>query len=194
MYRYFKSVAVVGSSNYIYFWISKGLSDEDIRLSVTSDYSLTSKLSCCGTKDRVEFKGSCLKQDKITYNHRTIVGIYIVYEINKNFNITSYPALKNCLFGAVSLTKNVNTDKYKHSGYGIGFHRMGTFLVGNGFGRNCIIFELDMSSSLHVDNKKKYILILGEGPTKGLYGKTLTAAKRNSVNFTKNNKKFCLGF
>ena len=54
------------------------------------------------------------------------------------------------------MTKNVNTDKYKHSGYGIGFDRMGTFSVGNGSGRNCIIFEVDMSSSLHVDKKKKY--------------------------------------
>ena len=41
---------------------------------------------------------------------------------------------------------------------------------------------------VHVDNKKKDILILGEGPTQGLDGTTLT----NSINFTENNKKFCL--
>ena len=34
-----------------------------------------------------------------------------------------------------------------------------------------------MSSSVHVDNKKKYILILGEGPTQGLDDTTLTAKK-----------------
>ena len=28
-----------------------------------------------------------------------------MYEINKNFNVSSYPALENCLFGAVKLTK-----------------------------------------------------------------------------------------
>ena len=49
-----------------------------------------------------------------------------------------------------------------------------------------------MSSSVHVDNKKKYILILGEGPTQGLDGTTLTAEKKYSINFNENNKKFCL--
>ena len=34
-----------------------------------------------------------------------------------------------------------------------------------GFGCKVIIFGADMSSPLHVDNKKKDILILGEGPT-----------------------------
>ena len=48
-----------------------------------------------------------------------------------------------------------------------------------------------MSSSVHVDNKKKYILILGEGPTQGLDDTTETAEKKYSVNFTENNK-FCL--
>ena len=37
-----------------------------------------------GTKTRVEFNGSCLNQDKVTYNHGTIVSIYTVYEISKN--------------------------------------------------------------------------------------------------------------
>ena len=42
----------------------------------------------------------------------------------------------------------------KYFGYGIGFDRKIKFPVGNGFGRNCIIFGVDMSSSVHVDNKK----------------------------------------
>ena len=62
--------------------------------------------------------------------------------------------LENSLFGAVTLTKNV--DKHKFSRYGIGFDRKGTFSVGNGFGRNCIIFGVDRSSSVHVDNNKNY--------------------------------------
>ena len=49
-----------------------------------------------------------------------------------------------------------------------------------------------MSYSVHVDNKKKDILILGEGPTQGLDGATLTAEKKYSINFRENNKKFCL--
>ena len=73
----------------------------------------------------VEFEGSCLKQDKITYDHGKIVNIYIVYGISKYYDISSYPTLENCLIGAVNLTKNVDIDKYKFSGYAIGFDRHG---------------------------------------------------------------------
>ena len=54
-----------------------------------------------------------MKQDKITYTRGKIVNIYIVYEINKKDNtIISDPTLKNCLFGAVTLTKHKNIDRY----------------------------------------------------------------------------------
>ena len=119
-----------------------------------------------------------------------IVNIYIVYEINKNFLISSYPTLENCLFGAVSLTKNNDIDKYKYYGYGIGFDGKGKFSVGNGFDRNCIIIGIDMSSSEHVDNKKKDILILGDGPTQRLDGTTLTAETMYSISFTERKTTF----
>ena len=48
-----------------------------------------------------------------------------------------------------------------------------------------------MSSSIHIDNKKKDILVLGRGPTQGLES-ILTAEKMYSVNFTVTKKKFCL--
>ena len=49
----------------------------------------------------------------------------------KNFNIISYPTLGNCLFGAVSLNKNVDIDEHKYFGYDIKFDRKGKFSVGN---------------------------------------------------------------
>ena len=49
-----------------------------------------------------------------------------------------------------------------------------------------------MNSSIHVDNKKKDILILGKGPMQGLGEHLLTAEKTYSTNFTVSNKKFCL--
>ena len=49
MYRY-KRVAGISSGNYIYFWKSKGLPDENITPLVTSDYGITLKLSYFGTK------------------------------------------------------------------------------------------------------------------------------------------------
>ena len=140
MYRYFKKISGVGNGKYIYFWKSKGFSDEKINSITASNYSITPELSYYGSKIRAKFNGSCLKQDKITCTHRKIVNIYIVYEISKDYNISSYPTLESCLLGTVSLTKNNDIDKYKYSGYGIGLDRKGEFSVANGFGINCIIF------------------------------------------------------
>ena len=96
------------------------------------------------------------------------------------------------MFGAVRLTKNTDIDKYGYSGYGIGFDRKSSFsFPGGGFGQNVIIFGVDMSSSSHVDNKNKDILILGKGPTQGLKH-TLAAEKMYSINFTVKTNKLCL--
>ena len=86
------------------------------------------------------------------------MNIYIVYEVSKNCNISSYPTLESYLFGPVSLTKNPDIDWYKHSGYDIRFNRKGEFSFGSrGFGKNCKIFGANMSSSVYANNKKIYI-------------------------------------
>ena len=54
-----------------------------------------------------------------------------------------------------------------------------------------LVFGVDMSSSAHIDNKKKNTLVLGIGPTQGLEH-ALTPEKMYSVNFTVTNKNFCL--
>ena len=110
MLRYFKRVASVGSGNYLYFSKSKGLPDERINSIIASNYSITLELGYNNSKTEVKFNESCLKQDKVTYNHGKTINIYIVYDISKNYNISSYPTLENCLFGAVSLTKHVGID------------------------------------------------------------------------------------
>ena len=47
-----------------------------------------------------------------------------------------------------------------------------------------------MSSSTKIDNRKRYILILGKGPTEGLQH-TLNAEKKYLINFTeKKTKKY----
>ena len=55
--------------------------------------------------------------------------------------------------------------------------------LGGGFSGNVIISGVDMSSSAHIDNKKKDILILRKVPIQGLEH-TLTAEKMYSINFT----------
>ena len=162
------------------------MSDEKINYIKTSNQSIIPSLECYGTKTVVRFTGSCLKQNKVIFNHGNIVNIYIVYEL-RMFRLSSFFTLENCLFGAVSLTKNVDIDKYKHSAYGIEH-------LSGGTGKNVIIFGVDMSSSIHVDNKVKDILILGKGPTQGLGEHWLTAEKMYFINFTKHSKKFCLSW
>ena len=143
IYRYFKNNC---SSHQISAWISKGLSDESINLPATSDNSLAPSLNCIGTETRVKFDGSCLKQDKITFAV-TIYNVYVVYEINLwGRRYDDHPPQGNSLFGAVKFVKNDDINKYKYSGYNIGFDRRGTFSVVNGFSKNIIIFGVDMSS------------------------------------------------
>ena len=139
----------------------------------------------------MKFRGSFLKQDEVTYNHGKILNIYIVYEIDRIYIKTS-PTLVNCLFGAVSLTKNADNVKQKYSGYGIGFDRGSVNSFCDGFGRNVIIFGADMCSSFHVDNKRKDISILRKGLTQRLGEHSLTAEKMYLINFTENKEKYCL--
>ena len=187
--RYFKLTA---NTLYISSWKSKGLSAETVKPSSTSDNSLTLLIDYVGIKIRLTFSGNCLKQPKLQYTHGTIVDIYIVYELGPSGSNDNDPTLKNCLFGTVTLTKNADIDKSGYSGYGIGFDRRSSFsFPDGGFGQNVLIFGADMSSSTHIDNKKKEILVLWKGPTEGLEH-TLTAEKIYSINFTVTKKTFYL--
>ena len=187
------SISLILRLKKVLSWQSKGVSNESIKPPATSDNSLNPKIAYHGTKTRVQFTRSCLKQPNFTFTHKKVVNIYIVYELGASSSHINDPTLKNCLFGAVTLTKNADIDKYRYSGYGIGFDRRGSFsFPGGGFGQNVIIFGADMSSSPHIDNKGKDILVLGRGPTQGLGENSLTAEKMYSINFTVTKKKFCL--
>ena len=189
MYRCFK---VIANTKYISEWTSR--SDEIIKSPSTSDNSLSPLIVYLANKIRLKFKRDCLKQqNKLTYTHGIIVNTYSVYELGASSSFNGDPTLKYPLLVAVKLTKNADIDKYRYSSYVIGFDRKGSFsFPGSDFGQNVIIFGADMSSSVHADNKGKYILILGFGPTQGLGEHLLTAEEMYSINFTVTRKKFCL--
>ena len=76
IFRYFKINTIINVADYVLSWQSKGLSAEVIKPPATSDSSLTPALSYYrASKIRVKFTGSCLKQDKVTFNHRKVVNI-----------------------------------------------------------------------------------------------------------------------
>ena len=125
-----KYVKIIANTKYTSEWKSKGLSDKSIkpppRLAPLIDYY--------GCNIRVKFNGSILRQPKVSYTHEKAVNIFIVYELAGSSSHCDDPTLKNCLFGAVTLTKNADIDKYGYSGYGIGFDRKSSFpFPGGGF-------------------------------------------------------------
>ena len=83
---------------------SKGLSNESIKPPTTTNNSLTPELNYYGTKTKVKFTRSCLKQSSHIYTHKKVANIYIVYELAASSSHNSDPTIKNCLFGAVTLT------------------------------------------------------------------------------------------
>ena len=114
------------------------------------------------------FDGHCLIKNDISVPKK-VINLYISYTLTPWLrNLNTDFTLDNCLFGSVKLTKNVDPDKYKYSSYGIAFDSRSEFSLPDGtMERNSIILGADMSSSVHIDNKGKDILILGKGPTQG---------------------------
>ena len=109
--------------------------------------------------------------------HRNVVNLYISYKLDawsRHLNI--HFTLGNCLFGEMKLIKNVDPDKYGCSGYGIRFDARSQFsLPDRNWSKNVVIFVLIsvhicayLSSSVHVHDKEKNILVLVEGSTQEL--------------------------
>ena len=98
---------MIANTDYVSSWKSKGLSAETIKPPTKSDNSLISALNCYGSKTRLKSIGSCLQQPKVSHTHGSIVNIYIIYKLGASSSHPDDPTLKNCLFGAVTLTKTL---------------------------------------------------------------------------------------
>ena len=142
---------------------------------------------------RVECKGSCSKQDKITCTPGNAFNLFIIFELGtQSLDLDVDFSLKDCLFGAIKLTKNADPDKKCYSGNTIEFDFRYFFSLPNfDWCKNAIIFGIGNSSPLHVD-KKKDILVLAECPTQKLDDTTIRAEATYSINFTRSKVYFCL--
>ena len=135
VYKYFEK-----NSGKITSWESRGLSNETNSFSRRLIITQPPIPAYDNARIKVKFNGDFLKQDKVICNHGPIVNIYVVYRLTPTTTDSSV-TLQNCLFGAVKLTKNADIDKYKYSGYGIGFYSRGNFShPSEGYGRNVNIF------------------------------------------------------
>ena len=71
-------------------------------------------------KIQVKFHGSCLKEEKVTFNYKVIINLYIVYKMNLwPFDLDNKFTLLNFLLVAEKLAKNEDSDKYSYSSYSI---------------------------------------------------------------------------
>ena len=134
------------------------------------------------------------QNDVIIPNNNNVINIYVVYRLYpiSSTRNTDY-TIQNALSGAMEITKNTDTSKYKYKGYGICFDEGGMFSMGNiNNGRNVIIFGVHENSVIHSNSKTNNIYIMGDGFVQGIAGTTLYAKKTYSQNFTQPSKKFVL--
>ena len=103
MYRYFKKIIGVGSGDYIYFWKSKGLSDESIKPIITSDYIITAEFSY------KQFLTKSNDIDKYKYS-----GYGTGFDRNGKFSVDDEFG-RNCIIFGVGMSSSVNLDNKKKS-------------------------------------------------------------------------------
>ena len=122
VYKYCEDVDV--SETLIKFyaksWISKGISNENEKISSVLGFE---RLFIKYTYARImlKFDESILRQ-KLSTSFGLIANYYIVYRLSSRTNSSS-TILENFLFGKIKMTKkNVDPDKYKYHGHGIGYY------------------------------------------------------------------------
>ena len=140
----------------------------------------------------VHLRGNHFQQIKEDMSNNIGINIYCVYKLDsKSSSRDDTFTVQNALFGAMEITKNADTSKYKYKGYGICFDEGGRFSKGNiSNGKNLLIFGLGESSLVHQNNKANniYVILL----VQGINDTKLYAEKIYSQNFTQPNKKFVL--
>ena len=144
--------------------------------------------------------GSYLHQDIIAIPNN-VINIYCVYELDPtDLSRNNEFTIQNALFGAIEITKNANTSKYKYKGYGICFDESEEFTHVRKEGnfnhttsaRNLIIFGADMSFSKHANNKANNIYVMGKDYIQKINDTTIYAEKMFYGNFTDPGHKFIL--
>ena len=97
---------------------------------------------------------------------------------------------KRWFYSKRSSTKNADPDKYSYWGHVIGSDFCSLFSFPNfDCGKNVIIFRIGNNPSVHIDNKKEDILVLGKDPKQGLDDTRMTAEAKYSINFSRSGKK-----
>ena len=185
-----KYIKYLSGTTRIESWKSNGMSEEKIESITKSGNNFAPTFVDHHLLPDMNYNGHCLIKNNVSVPKK-VKNLYMSCTRGQQLrNLNTDFTLGNRLFGFVKLTKNVFLDKYKYTGYGIGFDsRSDFFFTDVSYGKNVIIFGVDMSSSVHVHNKGQDMLIFGEGPTQGFDDMTLTPEAKYPINFTQPGKK-----
>ena len=131
--------------------------------------------------------GNHFQQNKVIIpNNNNVINIYCVYELQPITASRSHTfTVQNALFGAMQITKTVDTSKNNYKGYGICFDgggRFGHTIKEGNFShttnaRNVLIFGADMSSSVHATNRANHIYVMGDAFVQDINDTTIYAEK-----------------
>ena len=122
-----KYIKCFSGTTRIHSWKSNGMSEENIENIVKLDSNFAPMVVGHQVLPDINFNGHCLINN--IYIPKKVINIYISYTLNPWLrNLNTYFTLRNCLFSSVKLTKNADPDKYKYSGYGIGFDSRSEFV------------------------------------------------------------------
>ena len=186
-----------GIFNYSYYYSIKGIENTKKEMPILKN----------DERMDVYLQGSHFQQNNVLTSNNdhvinnNLVYIYIVYKLDPiaSSRDTTF-TIQNALFGAMQITKNADNSKNNYKGYGICFDERSEFghtITEGGFthttdARNVLIFEADMSFSVHATNRTNNIYVMGTGLTQGIHDTTLYAEKNFYRNFTDFGKKFML--
>ena len=191
-----KSASFTRSGGNISNWKTAGVhNNNNINLSAVANSSgVVPELLNQNNRLGVTFAGNLLKQTRIAYIDGTIIHVYIVHKLRKRTNNNPDMSLENSLFGAVKITKNINTSEYNYSGYGISFDANGSFShpKSNNLDAKNITFGCDLSTSAHLNNRNNHILVVVKDFIQVINGTTVYAEAMYQTDFTEKNKFFVL--
>ena len=102
-------------------------SNENVLNSVQNIKLISPNINNDGKGLHVFFSGNYFQQDIVAIPNN-VINIYCVYELDPiDFSRNNEFTIQNALFGAIEITKNADTSRYKYKGYGICFDESESF-------------------------------------------------------------------
>ena len=191
-YKYFKIVTdSTKNIDYTYYWQSDGLMNSKISAIETDTNNDRAPSINYNNEIELHFREDKVLKQSTGDDHKKIVNIYVVYKIDPIYAVITPFPLKDCLFGTINVTPNIDISKYKYSsGYGFAFQKNKSFLGPSDgkYALNLKTFGCDTSDS------KNHILVLGKESIQ-INETTIKAEKMYPTNFIStgsNNKKVVL--